>query len=89
MHSTYSVELASRKVEKQILSLLLKERNRVAETIDNLGEALYPHGVKKLASNVYRIRIGRYRVIYEVDDSEKIVIVTKVVKRGEDTYSSF
>jgi mRNA interferase RelE/StbE len=51
-----------------------------------------PDGAAKLASkrNLWRLRLridGRaWRVIYQVDDAERLVIITRVVRRDEGTY---
>jgi len=34
-----------------------------------------------------RVRVGRYRVIYKIFDSEKLVLIGKVARRSEDIYS--
>jgi mRNA-degrading endonuclease RelE of RelBE toxin-antitoxin system len=46
-------------------------------------------GSKKLrgSEQVHRLRVGRYRVIYEVLDAERRVVVTQVRRRTESTYS--
>ncbi len=82
----YRVEIASSRVEKQILILPRQDRNKVAERILQLENESRPLGITKLKENIYRLRIGKYRVIYEVDDEKKVVIVTKVDKRRESTY---
>ncbi len=47
-----------------------------------------PVGVQELDGIFYRIRVGRYRVIYAVNDAEQKVIITKVAKRTERTYKN-
>jgi mRNA-degrading endonuclease RelE of RelBE toxin-antitoxin system len=43
--------------------------------------------VKKLAgSDLWRIRVGRYRVVYAIDDEARLVTVAHVVGRNEGTY---
>lgn len=83
---TYRVDTASRRVEKQILSLPYKLRNEVVKKILLLGKEPRPGGIIKISGNIYRLRIGKYRVIYEIDDKHNLVIVTKVDKRRERTY---
>ena len=36
--------------------------------------------------NVWRLRVGRHRVIYEVYDDEQIVVILRVTLRSESTY---
>lgn len=45
-----------------------------------------PPGAKKLQDDLYRIRVGRYRVIYSVDGHAREIILVKVAKRDERTY---
>lgn len=35
---------------------------------------------------VYRVRVGNYRVIYEVYDKENVVLISRVLRRTETTY---
>jgi len=35
----------------------------------------------------YRLRIGPYRVLYDIDDQRKKVVLLKLVKRDEQTYN--
>ena len=52
----------------------------------NLAENPRPHGYKKLkGQDAYRIRVGNYRVIYTVFDSELIIDVMSVGDR-KDVY---
>jgi mRNA interferase RelE/StbE len=45
-----------------------------------------PRGCRKLFDDIYRIRVGDYRVVYKIDDESKEVVVGKVARRREDTY---
>ncbi len=62
------------------------ERLRVA--IRGLANEPRPQGVRKIqgAERAYRIRVGGYRVAYEVYDSENLVLILQVVRRTEATY---
>jgi len=64
------------------------ERLRV--TIRSLADEPRPRGVRKIrgAERAYRIRVGSYRVVYEVYDSENLVLILQVVRRTEATYQS-
>ena len=44
-----------------------------------------PTGVVKLAgsSSDWRIRIGQYRIVYEIDDRDQVVTVLTVAKRSD------
>ena len=54
----------------------------------SLGDNPRPPGCRKLVENIYRIRVGDYRVIYKIDDERKEVVVGKVARRREDTYKA-
>ena len=43
-----------------------------------------PVGVEKLAGeiNLYRIRVGNYRVIYDIDDRSRAITVTAIGHRS-------
>ena len=85
----YQVVSASRRVERELDKIPARDFERVAEAIQRLGGNPRPFGVVKLAGDIHRIRIGRYRVVYVIDDTEKIVVITKVKKRSESTYKNF
>ena len=61
----------------------LKIYEQIAPHIFLLQSNPRPFGCKKLKSNVYRVRSGDYRVVYTIDDINKMVEVTKVAHRKE------
>ncbi|MEH1838283.1 MAG: type II toxin-antitoxin system RelE/ParE family toxin [Nostoc sp.] len=62
--------IISKSVQKQIDNLPNDVTERVIEKIQNLVSEPRPDGIVKLkgSDNEYRIRIGDYRVRYEIDD---------------------
>ena len=74
-------------VQKQLNNLPQKIRLRLLAEIRLLGDNPRPNGVKKLKGyeNTYRIRVGNYRVIYEIEDREMIVLVLSSIHR-KDAY---
>ena len=82
--SRYKVELVAT-ARRELLKLPAKIRVRVADAIRSLGANPRPTGCKKLAGNAayYRIRVGDYRVLYEVRDRAILVLVIKVGHRRE------
>lgn len=82
----YKVEIASRRVERQIDNLPWDVQDRVLEAIAGLAKAPRPPGVRKLKDDLYRIRVGAYRVIYWLDDTERLIVITRVARRDERTY---
>ena len=74
-------------VQKQLDSLPDIVRKRVLKRIVALKETPRPLGCVKLKgyANEYRIRIGNYRVRYEVRDEESIVLLLHC-KHRKDVY---
>ncbi len=58
--------------------------NRVAPIIDALSQVPRPHGSRKLVnqSNLWRVRVGDWRVLYEIDDDARTVRVIAVRHRS-------
>jgi mRNA interferase RelE/StbE len=61
------------------------DRQRLVARIGALAEDPRPPGCEKLAghSDRYRVRQGDYRVVYSVDDAQRIILVVKVGHRRE------
>jgi len=57
----------------------------VLEAIEGLGEDPRPHGSRKLVGEqtAWRIRIGDYRVIYDVFDAELVVSIVRAAHRRD------
>jgi mRNA interferase RelE/StbE len=74
-------------VQKQLNNLPQKVKSRLLADIRLLKNDPRPDGVKKLKGyeKTYRIRVGNYRVIYEIEDREMIVLLLSSVHR-KDTY---
>jgi mRNA interferase RelE/StbE len=53
--------------------------------IDGLASEPRPHGVEKMSGeeNAYRVRVGDYRIIYEIHDAFLIVVVIRGGHRRE------
>ena len=69
---------------KEIESLPKKDRSRVVQKIKRLATDPRPPGCEKLTGEEkYRIRQGRYRIVYSITDKELIVIIVKVGHRRD------
>jgi len=69
---------------RQIRRLPAQTQERVDRAIARLAENPRPLGNKKLtARNGYRVRVGDYRILYQVDDEAKAVIIYRVMPRGD------
>lgn len=83
--ANYKVDItnSARKEIKNLDSQIIK---RIVEKLRSLEENPFPHGYKKLiAQDGYRIRVGDYRIIYDVLEAEKIVRIYKAGHR-KDVY---
>ncbi|MEW6387981.1 MAG: type II toxin-antitoxin system RelE/ParE family toxin [Thermodesulfobacteriota bacterium] len=61
-----------------------KERRHIAEGIWKLADNPRPSGCEKLSGpDRYRLRQGRYRILYTVADPEHTVLVVKVGHRRD------
>ena len=76
----YEVRL-KRSVEKFLSDQTLKLRRQLFRKITSLAENPIPPGSKKLDDNIYRIRSGSYRIIYQVKQSKLVVLVIKIGHR--------
>ena len=66
------------------------DRARLIASIQALATQPKPMGAEKLSGQIdlYRIRVGNYRVVYEIDNGQIVVTVIKVGHRKE-IYRSF
>jgi mRNA interferase RelE/StbE len=80
----YSVEFVA-SAAKEFRSLPADLKHRVGLTVDSLSDTPFPAGVRKLHGHrrLYRVRVGQYRVVYEIDEQRKLVLVTRIRHRRE------
>jgi mRNA interferase RelE/StbE len=84
--ASYRIEVSA-SAERQIRRLPRVDQLRVLRVIQSLASDPKPPGCRKLSGHddVFRVRIGRYRVLYAVEGRRLIVIVLKVGDR-KDVY---
>ncbi len=80
----YSIEIP-KSARKELEALPRPTGGRVVAAIRGLAVDPRPDGCAKLAGlrDTYRIRVGDYRVVYEVHDSVLRVLLLKVAHRRE------
>ena len=80
----YHVEFTSG-AARQLKKLPRDAQRRLAAAIDGLEQEPRPPGVRKLSAEegIYRIRVGDYRVLYEIDDKILLVLVVSVGDRKD------
>ena len=82
----YQIEFTA-SASKQLKKLPEEEKTRIRDKIDELADNPRPDGVVKLTNseNSYRIRVGSYRVLYDIFDDILLISVIKVRHR-KDVY---
>jgi mRNA-degrading endonuclease RelE of RelBE toxin-antitoxin system len=98
----YQVKFPNHSIEKKFektLSIIpnLQIKGKIMEDVEKLAGNPRPYGempFKKLKPSIqlyrfvaqYRIRIGNYRVLYDIDDRRRIVWILALRKRSGRTY---
>jgi mRNA interferase RelE/StbE len=84
--SPYSLRLKA-SVEKDLRRIPTNARMRCLERIDALPANPRPRGATRVtgSEHTYRLRAGTYRVVYQVDDNERLVTV-EYVRHRKDAY---
>lgn len=80
-----SYSLAFKKsVAKDLRSIPNNDVERILSRINSLQENPRAEGCVKLSNQEkYRVRQAVYRIIYEIQDTELIILVVKVAHRGQ------
>jgi len=81
---SYEVQILP-KAARQIKALSIEVRQDISLTIQSLAKEPRPIGVKKLSGekDIYRVRVGNYRVLYRIVDKILVVVVVSVGHRRE------
>ena len=76
--------LIEKRARKSLLKISRQDQARVIKAIQNLKDDQHPLGSKKLVGrDAWRIRIGKYRVIYEIYDDKLIVDIIDLGHRKD------
>jgi mRNA interferase RelE/StbE len=80
----YQITFA-RSASKDLEKLSTGEVNRIFVKIEALAKDARPKGCRKIVgeANLWRIRVGEYRVIYSVNDEQRIVDIVIIRHRRE------
>lgn len=100
---SYEVKFPNHSIESKFNKVYLKIhqktlRDEITNAVERLSDNPRPYGVKpfkKLKPPIqfyqftaqYRLRIGNYRVLYDVDDEKRTVWILALRKRSESTYN--
>jgi mRNA interferase RelE/StbE len=80
---TYSVEI-KRRAQRQLARLPIDVYERMKPILQALGDEPRPTGVRKLrAREGWRVRVGEYRVVYDIDDRTRVVTILEIGHRRE------
>ncbi len=82
----YSVHVV-KSAKKELAALAKRDQRRIVKAIAALAEEPRPNGVRKMhgSEEAYRIRVGDYRIIYQIFDKKLVVRVIRVGNR-KDVY---
>jgi mRNA interferase RelE/StbE len=80
---TYSLRVL-RAAQKQLEKIERQDRARLYEAIRKLATNPRPAGTRKLSGRpAWRIRVGSFRVIYEIEDRQLVVLVVAIGNRRD------
>ena len=80
------VRLLSRRVQRELQALHEPDRRRILNALRALASDPRPLGCEKLSDHVFRVRVGSWRIIYQVKEESHRVEVGAIRRRSERTY---
>ena len=82
--SELRIEVSST-AEKQLAALKRNDQVRVASAIRKLADNPRPRGCRKLRdySDVYRVRVGFFRILYSIEEDRLLILVLKIGHRRD------
>ena len=83
----YRVDI-SPAAQRQTNRIPKNDLRRIRDSVRALRDNPRPVGCVKLSGydSVWRMRVGNYRVAYEIFDAEQRIMVLRIARRGERTY---
>ena len=79
----YKIEL-TRKAQRALDRLPEDDFNAVLGTVKDLANTPRPRGVEKIKSaGLWRVRQGDYRIVYSIDDGQKMITILRIGHRRE------
>ena len=81
---SYRVALTA-SAEKELRRIPSKTIERIIARLEGFAQSPRPHGCKKLRGGdvQWRVRVGEYRIVYEIDDVGRSVVVTRIAHRRD------
>ena len=80
----------SNSARKELSKIEPVNRQKIADSVGKLAENPRPFGyikLKGISEDIYRIRVGNFRILYTIDDEVRIVDVRKIADR-KDVYDA-
>ncbi len=74
-----------RAARREMRRLPLRDQRRIAMHVEGLASDPQPPGCRRMTGPhvAWRIRVGRYRVVYQIQGNAAIVFIVRVAKRGD------
>jgi len=82
----FEVRLRSRRVQRELDGLQEVDHERVVVKLRVLANNPRPQGCEKLYDDIYRVRVGGFRLIYLIDEGNRRIEVGGIRRRSERTY---
>ena len=80
---SYSITIL-RTAQKQLKHINHQDQSRIISTIKSLANNPRPEGCRKLIGrSAWRIRVGSYRIIYEINDDALCILVVTIGHRRD------
>ena len=82
----YEVRLRSRRVQRELNSTPSNDFPRILRAIEALAETPRPAGAVQVDGNIFRLRVGRFRILYQIDDETRRIDIGGIRHRSKSTY---
>lgn len=70
-------------VRKDLRGIPRHDVERILNSIEGLSENPLPQNARSLTGrDAFRFRVGKYRVIYAIDNDEVLILIIKISHRG-------
>ena len=73
---------------RQLRRIQGTDRRRIDEMFDTLTRNPRPPRVLMLQRGLFRVPVRKWRIFYVIDDRQRRIVVTDVLRRNEGTYRS-
>lgn len=87
----YRIEIspsAGRDLDKLKGRINRSDFEQLRESLNGLEQQPRPQGVRKIKGleDAYRIRVGSFRIVYDIYDDALLILILQVSRRNEATY---